>query len=199
MKENQHISLLGLMTWFNLHLSLRMQDTIRNLMLFVLNIPIPYWSTLSTFQLPRNLEEYFVNPERPDQALHVSLIFNGHFSVWDGNLGLDSLQDSTYRYKSWSLATFKPRRWHHLTKWSLYNGSTLLRGLYRTLKLDCSGVGVQGIHRSTFQGQFKVSRRCDNEFWIAWWAALQQCGELCGRCWSCGRILEGTIGHFASI
>ncbi|BFI06013.1 hypothetical protein MPTK1_1g28570 [Marchantia polymorpha subsp. ruderalis] len=73
------------------------QDTIRNLMLFVLGVPVPYWSTLPDFQLPRQFEEWFVNPGRPDQALHISMIFNGHYNVYDGDLGLDSLQNPDYR------------------------------------------------------------------------------------------------------
>lgn len=73
------------------------QDTIRNLLLFVLEIPVPQWTNISDWELQRSFEDYFVNPVRPDQAVHISSIFNGHHIVSGNFEGLGSLQDSDYR------------------------------------------------------------------------------------------------------
>jgi len=72
------------------------QDTIRNLMFFILEMPVPEYNALAHWQLPRSFEQYMVNPLRPDQAVHMSSIFNGHHDASGANEGLDSLKDPKY-------------------------------------------------------------------------------------------------------
>ena len=74
-----------------------MQDTIRNLLFFVLQIPQPEGLLLRDWELSRISESFYINPIKPSQALHISSVFNGHHERDSNGLGLDSLQNSTYR------------------------------------------------------------------------------------------------------
>ncbi|KAL3679671.1 hypothetical protein R1sor_022627 [Riccia sorocarpa] len=67
------------------------QDTVRNLLLFILDWQLPPMANLAEFQLNRNYENFFVNPYRPDQSFQVSMIFNGHHLSWENGEGLRSL------------------------------------------------------------------------------------------------------------
>ncbi|KAL2613382.1 hypothetical protein R1flu_025074 [Riccia fluitans] len=67
------------------------QDTIRNLLLFILDWQLPSNQNLAEFQLERKYEKFFINPYRPDQSFQVSMIFNGHHLHWDNGEGLRTL------------------------------------------------------------------------------------------------------------
>ena len=74
-----------------------MQDTIRNLLFFVLKIPQPEGSLLRDWQLSRTFESFFINPTKPYQWLHISSLFNGHPDRDGNGVGLDSLQNSRHQ------------------------------------------------------------------------------------------------------
>eukprot|EP00250_Pteridium_aquilinum_P016101 c22942_g1_i1 orf=225-2171(-) len=75
-----------------------MLDFLRNLLVFGLEYPPPSWANISTWEMNRVVEQpLFVNPRRPDQAVRVSYVFNGHYETTGDWLGLDSLQHSPYR------------------------------------------------------------------------------------------------------
>ena len=74
-----------------------MQDTIRNLLFFVLQIPQPEKSLLRDWQLSRTFESFFINPTKPYQWLHISSLFNGHPNRDGSGVGLDTLQNSGHR------------------------------------------------------------------------------------------------------
>lgn len=75
-----------------------MLDFLRNLLIFGLRYPPPSWANISTWEMNRVVEQpLFINPRRPDQALRVSYIFNGHYETSGDWLGLDSLLEQKYR------------------------------------------------------------------------------------------------------
>lgn len=75
-----------------------MLDFLRNLLIFGLDYPPPSWANISTWEMNRVVEQpLFVNPRRPDQALRVSYVFNGHYETTGDWLGLDSLLHTPYR------------------------------------------------------------------------------------------------------
>ncbi|MCO5567079.1 hypothetical protein L7F22_020764 [Adiantum nelumboides] len=75
-----------------------MLDFLRNLLIFGLDYPPPSWANISTWEMNRVVEQpLFVNPRRPDQALRVSYVFNGHYETMGDWLGLDSLLNAPYK------------------------------------------------------------------------------------------------------
>ncbi|KAL3679673.1 hypothetical protein R1sor_022629 [Riccia sorocarpa] len=51
------------------------QDTVRNLLLFILDWELPPLANLAEFELNRNYENFFINPNRPDQRSSASTLF----------------------------------------------------------------------------------------------------------------------------
>ncbi|GLT47486.1 hypothetical protein SLA2020_211810 [Shorea laevis] len=66
------------------------QDTIRNLLNFVLDQPeIRY--------LPRRFDLNYSNPKDPSQTVRITNIFNGHWNESDNLLGLESLKNAGFK------------------------------------------------------------------------------------------------------
>lgn len=73
------------------------QDTIRNLLTFVLGIkPLPGRDLLQ-FVIDRSYQNWFRNPEDVEQELRISSHFNGHPMVDNNGMGFASLEDPFYR------------------------------------------------------------------------------------------------------
>jgi hypothetical protein len=95
--------------WFLMWGDSNFQDTIRNLLLFVLDWPLPPGEALSTFQLARTYEAVFMHPKRYDQMFRVSQIFNGAYPDWENGMGLATLQ--TEEHQQAVLSHFSGTRW----------------------------------------------------------------------------------------
>lgn len=78
--------------WFLMWGDSNFQDTVRNLLIFVLNWDLPAGENLADFQFPRSFETGFINTKRLDQLFRVSQIFNGAYPDWDNGMGLDTLK-----------------------------------------------------------------------------------------------------------
>ncbi|KAK9664839.1 hypothetical protein RND81_14G072500 [Saponaria officinalis] len=64
-------------------------DTIRNVMFFILNVPIP--------PISRRFDLNITNPEDGSQWIRITNIFNGHWDDKSNYLGLNSLLNEEYR------------------------------------------------------------------------------------------------------
>ncbi|BBN10577.1 hypothetical protein MPTK1_5g04700 [Marchantia polymorpha subsp. ruderalis] len=73
------------------------QDTVRNLLLFILDWQLPPKANLADFQLERKYEQFFINPARPSQAFQVSMVFNGANQYWDNGEGLHTLEHTEHQ------------------------------------------------------------------------------------------------------
>jgi hypothetical protein len=73
------------------------QDTVRNLITFVLGIDPPPGRDLLRFAIDRSFQNWFRNPGDLNQEVRITSQFNGH-PMMDGNgMGLDSLNYPHYR------------------------------------------------------------------------------------------------------
>lgn len=84
------------------------QDTIRNLLLFVLDWELPRGKNLATFQLERNYESFFYNAGK-HQRLQVSSHFNGAHPPWIYGAGLSTLEHELHQQKL--LSHFNGTKW----------------------------------------------------------------------------------------
>lgn len=73
------------------------QDTIRNLLNFVLGINPPPGRDFLHFYIDRSFQTWFRNPANLDQKVRISSHFNGHPMVDGNNFGLASLENEQYR------------------------------------------------------------------------------------------------------
>ncbi|KAK7359716.1 hypothetical protein VNO77_01679 [Canavalia gladiata] len=64
-------------------------DTIRNMLNFVLDLPI--------HSVPRRFDMNFTNTKDPTQTVRITSIFNGHWNETQNYLGLDSLRDEGFQ------------------------------------------------------------------------------------------------------
>lgn len=73
--------------WFLMWGDSNFQDTVRNLLLFVMDWPLPRGRGLSEYMFGRNYEEVFVNARAVDQTFQVSQVWNANVreeEMWEG-------------------------------------------------------------------------------------------------------------------
>lgn len=73
------------------------QDTIRNLLTFILQIRPPPGRDLRHFAIDRSYQNWFRNPANLDQELRISSHYNGHPMVDSHGIGLACLENPHYR------------------------------------------------------------------------------------------------------
>lgn len=73
------------------------QDTIRNLLTFILDIKPPPGRDFLHFFVDRSFQNWFRNPQNLEQEVRITSHYNGHAMVDDNGLGLDSLTSPEYR------------------------------------------------------------------------------------------------------
>lgn len=131
--------------WFFMWGDSNFQDTVRNLLLFVLDWNLPPGQNLADFTLPRSFETVFINPNRVDQVLRVSQLFNGAYpDGYDGE-GLATLQNE--EHQKLVLSHFSGERWPD----TVFMNS----GLH------------DGVHFDTIEGYVEGV-----DFAVAWWMKL---------------------------
>ncbi|CAM6100853.1 unnamed protein product [Calypogeia fissa] len=133
--------------WFLMWGDSNFQDTIRNLLIFVLDWDLPPGENLADFQLARSYESAFINSKRVDQLFRVSQIFNGAYPDYDDGMGLDTLKVEEHQEKV--LSHFRGER--------LPDAIFMNSGLH------------DGKHYATVEGYIESV-----DFAIDWWIKLYQ-------------------------
>ena len=72
------------------------QDTVRNLLNFILQIQPPPGREFRDFGVDRSFQNWFRNPANLEQEVRITSHFNGHPMVDGNGLGLDSLEHPQY-------------------------------------------------------------------------------------------------------
>ncbi|CAM6083749.1 unnamed protein product [Calypogeia fissa] len=74
-------------------------DTARNLILFIMDQPLPKGRWLSEYLFFRNYEDVFVNQHQVDQTFQISQIWNGHIQELEIGEGLDTLRHEEHQQR----------------------------------------------------------------------------------------------------
>ncbi|CAM6097088.1 unnamed protein product [Calypogeia fissa] len=96
--------------WFMMWGDSNFQDTVRNLLLFILEWSLPFPQKLSEFQLPRTYDMAVTNSHSYDQLFRVTQIFNGAHNLKDNGEGLNTLLRHR-EHQELLLAYFNGTKW----------------------------------------------------------------------------------------